>query len=150
MDSFRVNAQYNIYCRSEKTRYGFRHLAELCLGGCVVEKSKACYYNRTWESYEFQSVIHRVLQNHFSPQLAARYMKKLDARARGECDRRFGAVAAVAKLGELLCNKPEEKNAWKKRMLGTVPGVDFPDDFDALPEGEKQKRLDGAIAAISS
>lgn len=150
MDSFRVNAQYNIYCRSEKTRYGFRHLAELCLGGCVVEKSKACYYNRTWESYEFQSVIHALLQKYFPLARASRYMKKLDAVARGECDKRFGTVAAVAKLGDLLCSKQEEKNAWKKRMLGTVSGVDFPDDFDKLPEEEKQKRLDGAITAISS
>ena len=150
MDSFRLNAQYNIYCRSEKTRYGFRHLAELCLGGCVVEKSKACYYNRTWESYEYQSVIHALLQKYFPSGRASRFMKKLDAMATGAINRRFGTVAAVAKLGDLLCSKPEEKNAWKKRMLGTVSGVDFPDDFDALPEEEKQKRLDGAITAISS
>jgi len=150
MDTFRLNAQYHIYCRSEKTRYGFRHVAELHKSGYEVARAKCCYYNRTWESYEFQSVIRSLLPKRFSPQLAGKYMKKIDAMATGEINRRFGTVAAVAKLGELFCDKPEDKNAWKKRMLSTVPGVDFPDDFNALPEEEKQKRLDGAIAAVSS
>lgn len=149
MENFKLNKQYTIYCRSENTRYGFRHLAELYQDGHKVSAAKCCYYNRTWESYEYQSVIHDLIQKYFSAQLAGKYMKKIDAIAKGEVNHRFGTVAAVAKLGELLCAKPEEKNAWKKRMLATVPGVDFPDDFDKLPEAEKQKRLDGAISAIA-
>jgi hypothetical protein len=54
---FHVNDRITISCRSEGTRYGFRHLASLHVNGYVVANSKACYYNRTWDAYEFQSVI---------------------------------------------------------------------------------------------
>jgi len=53
--------------------------------------------------------------------------------------------AMVAAFGNLLCNKKEDKIAWKKKFLAMTPGIDFPEDFDSLPEEEKQKRLDGAI-----
>ena len=148
METFKINNQYSVFCRSENTRYGFRHLAELHSGYSIVARAKRCYYNRTWESYEYQSVIKDLLSGHFTPQQVKRYMKKLDAKASGEINKRFGFVAAVAKMGELLCEKPEDKNNFKKRILGTVPGIDFPEDFNALPEAEKQARLDKAIAVL--
>lgn len=54
-------------------------------------------------------------------------------------------VSMVAAMGEVFGNNSEEKNAWKKRFLSMHNGLSFPDDFDSLPEEEKQKRLDGAI-----
>jgi len=54
-------------------------------------------------------------------------------------------ASLVAGLGSVFCKTANESNAWKKRMLATVPGIDFPEDFDALPESEKQARLDKAI-----
>lgn len=52
----------------------------------------------------------------------------------------------VALMGNIIAGDSlEEKNAWKKRMLNTVPGISFPDDFDNLTEKEKQDRLDKAI-----
>jgi hypothetical protein len=148
MDFFKLNSEYYVQCRSENTRYGFRHLAELHRGASVVAHAKCCYYNRTWESYEYQSVINQLLSSYFTPPVSKRYIKKLDAKAHADCDRRFGTIAAVAKIGALLCEKPEEKNNFQKRILDTIPGIDFPDDFDALPEDEKQKRLAGAINTL--
>lgn len=58
-------------------------------------------------------------------------------------------VAMVSAFGNVLCDTPKEKNDWKKRMLSTVHGLSFPDDFDMLPEEEKTKRLDGALTQIS-
>ena len=54
-------------------------------------------------------------------------------------------VCNVAKMGDILCDTIEGKNAWKKRMLGTINGIDFPTDWDKLSETEKEKRLDSAI-----
>jgi hypothetical protein len=54
---FKLNEKYSIVCVSEGTKYGFRHLATLYVNnseGWV--KAKCCYYNRTWESFEFQTV----------------------------------------------------------------------------------------------
>jgi len=58
---FTFENNYIVVCRSESTRYGFRHLAELFQHGYSVAKGKMCYYNRTWESYEFESVLKQVL-----------------------------------------------------------------------------------------
>ena len=47
-------------CHSEKTRNGFRHLATLFVGNMERETVKISYLNRTWEAYEFQSVLERL------------------------------------------------------------------------------------------
>jgi len=54
---------FSIKCWSENTRYGFRHLAVLYKNGVEIDKTKACYYNRTWESYEFETVIKSLISN---------------------------------------------------------------------------------------
>jgi len=58
MKLFKINDSLTVVCNWEKTRYGFRHLASLLRnGGHEVAKAKACYYNRAWESFEYQSVL---------------------------------------------------------------------------------------------
>jgi hypothetical protein len=57
----------------------------------------------------------------------------------------FGSLKMVCAIGKLLCDTPEEKNNWNKRMLSTQPGIDIPEDFDKLPEEEKTRRLEGAL-----
>lgn len=44
-------------CESQGTRYGFRHLCHAFKNGDEVAKTKRCYYNRTWERWEFESVL---------------------------------------------------------------------------------------------
>ena len=58
------------------------------------------------------------------------------------------AVSMVCAIGSLECKTQEEKNAWDKRMLGTLPGASFPEDWDTLTEEEKTRRLEGAKGAI--
>lgn len=60
-------------------------------------------------------------------------------------------VAAVASLAEIFCDTQADKNAWKKRMLNAGldnQGLSFPADWDKLPEQEKARRLNGAIAEL--
>ena len=51
-------------------------------------------------------------------------------------------------MGELLGNTAKEKVDFKKRILGTLPGISFPDDFDGLPDEEKERRINRALDAV--
>jgi len=65
MTSFKLNPEYDIVCYSEGTRNGFRHVAILMKNGYEVNKATANYLNRTWESYEYESVIYKLLHKSF-------------------------------------------------------------------------------------
>lgn len=41
-----------------KTRDGFCHKAATILSDCSIVKAKVNYYNRTWETFPYQSVCH--------------------------------------------------------------------------------------------
>ncbi len=58
---FKVNDKVQIVCDSVGTRYGFKHDAKLFVNGFEREKAKCCYYNRTWERFEFQSVVLKLI-----------------------------------------------------------------------------------------
>lgn len=65
MRIFHLSDEYNVVCNSEGTRYGFRHIAVLHRNGYEIARAKACYYNRTWESFEFETVILKVIEDNF-------------------------------------------------------------------------------------
>jgi hypothetical protein len=149
--NFQLDADTVVNCGWQNTSYGFRHLAVVRTGWREVAKAKACYYNRTWEAYTYQSVLHAVIRKAFSKSEAEFFCVKVDGQGREDDARHLGMIAGIAKLGEIFCEKPEEKNAWKARMLKAgLPGISLPDDFDGLPEEEKQRRLDGAITSLTT
>lgn len=47
-----------------ETRYSWGHTAEVSVNYEVVARAKFRYYNRTWESYRFKSVIHSALEGY--------------------------------------------------------------------------------------
>ena len=52
------NKNYLFTCCSQNTSYGFRHL-------CFYKNnqiSKTCYYNRTWERFEYQTVLEQAIE----------------------------------------------------------------------------------------
>jgi hypothetical protein len=68
MRTFKINDKFEITCKSEKTRNGFRHIAELHRTGhsgttVLIDVTKINYLNRTWESYEFESVIKKLVDS---------------------------------------------------------------------------------------
>lgn len=149
METFTLPEDFIIACRSEGTRYGFRHLAELTHNGREVAKDKACYYNRTWERYTFETVIHGVIDKYFDEVTAKAYKEIVDKQALGDIEQSFKMIGVIAKLGEVFTDKPEEQNKWKRRMLEAgLSGLDFPEDFDDLPEEEKENRLNMVIAEL--
>ena len=56
---FDTSKTITMTAHSEGTRNGFRHLAS-SVEGCRTVDVKQCYLNRTWESYTFQTVLHKL------------------------------------------------------------------------------------------
>jgi len=75
MRIFNLDKQYNIVCNWENTRYGFRHIAVLHKNGFEISRGKICYYNRTWERYEFESVLKEVIYKYFTGKEQKKYLK---------------------------------------------------------------------------
>ncbi len=147
MKTFELDKDYSIVCQWKKTRNGFKHTAAIFKEGLIAFKTKVCYLNRTWESYEYQTVLHKAIRKYFKKPFAEAYIKQLDEQ--DHADPHLKAVGMVMAFGDLLCETQKEKNDWKKRMVSTVPGIDIPEDFDRLPEEEKAKRLDGVQKALN-
>lgn len=150
--TFVVDDVYSFECKWQNTSYGFRHFASLLQNGCVVSTGKCCYYNRTWERYEYQSVIYDAISKSYLPDEVKDMLNEWTKEGKNAVKEEMDAlkmVGMIAKLGELFGSSTEEANSWKKRMLNTVNGIQFPDDFDSLSEEEKQKRLDNAIKVVT-
>jgi hypothetical protein len=60
MRIFRLG-KISVVCNSESTRSGFRHVAHL-LYGAMEDKAKACYLNRTWEAFTYQTVLRILIE----------------------------------------------------------------------------------------
>lgn len=150
MRIFKITPKIEVVCRSEKTRYGFRHLATLMIDGREVENDKACYYNRTWERFEFQSVIIGVVNKAHKNKIISDAERKVCMKYVEE-DKTdwsmFKATSMIAQLGEVFCDNKKDKNDWKKRMIlaGFGDSISIPEDWDTLSEDEKEKRLNQTI-----
>lgn len=153
MKSFRLNDRMEIVANYEKTRNGFRHRARLLVDGREVDQATASYQNRTWESYEFESVINRLIDktSYINPEMKQRFKNKIAGKSHEETESQFKTVGMVAKLGDIMTRNKKESNVWKKRMLvaGMGAGLQFPDTFDTLPEKTKTERLDKTIGFLT-
>ncbi len=143
-----------------ETSRSWGHKAHLYLGRSssgdsnLILKEKVRYYNRTWESYKFESVLKNLYHEARRRSLLSNYhlrlfKKMIDNGGKAEAKRtkrQFKTVAMVAKMGELLTPNQKASNDWKKRMLKAgVSGLIMPDDWSKLSEAEKTKRLDKVI-----
>ena len=149
MKSFKINDRIEIECEQKKARDGFNHVAILLLDGNVADRARAHYINRTWESYEFQSVMEKLIDK--TKALPKTEKEKAQAFIKNYKDEdHFKGLRMVAALGDILCDTTAERNDWKTRMMKASLGeaVNFPDDWNGLPEEEKTRRLDGALDAL--
>ena len=147
--TFQLKDGYEIIAHWEKTRNGFRHIAILMKDGSEVDRAKATYLNRTWESYEYQSVINTLLDKTkiLSEIEKKAFLQKGEMQAKKEADEMFGNIGAIAKLGEIMTSNKKEANDWKARMIkaGLGSGIQMPEDWDKLTEDEKESRLNKVI-----
>jgi len=155
MKIFKINKHIEVVCRSESTRNGFRHLATLSIDGSEEQDGKCCYSNRTWEKYEFQSVLYEVVNKAVKNGILSEKDKKIcdvfieeGKQATEEMESKFKSIGMIASLGEIFCDNQKEKNDWKARMIKAGlgnKGFTMPDDWETLDEGTKQERLDKVI-----
>lgn len=100
-------------CKAEGTRYGFRHVCRLDyydltdftkndLDGSAQDK--ACYYNRTWERYRFQTVMRKTVKR------AIENRKRV---VRADILREFN-VRTLNNRGELFRNRCAEDETIKR------------------------------------
>ena len=71
-----------VVCDSKSERGGFRHRAVLTVGGHQVDKAFCHYVNRTWEAYEYQTVLHKVIEK------TTRLNKAQKTRFKSKCSRK--------------------------------------------------------------
>jgi len=148
MQSFKINKNLEVVCEWKKTRMAFKHEATLLRNGCAVDKVKICYQNRTWERFEFDSVLEKLAEK-TGEKAISKFVKN---RTSDYGTEQLRTVRNIAKLGEIFCSGDQKKtNDWKARMLKAGlegKGLIMPEDWDQLDEDTKQARLDGAIAQL--
>lgn len=150
MKTFKINNNLEIVCEHKKTRNGFKHEAKLLNNGHKIAMTKICYLNRTWESFEFESVINKLLDKTkiLTDKQKTKFLQKCSGKAMEEVNKEFGSISAIAKLGDLFGQNQKEKNDWKARMIKAGlenKGLIMPDDWNNLLENDKTKRLDDVI-----
>jgi len=148
-----IDDKFSISVWREKTRSGFRHLAVLKRGVCEVAHHKCCYLNRTWESYKYESVLHGLVRSYFPDADVPRILAVVDAGGReGSVGQKkdlapFRAVSALGAAAGLLFGEDKEVEARAKlSAVKSIPGIDFPDDFDTLPVTTRLQRLDAVLS----
>ena len=147
-----INDNISIYFKTQDTSYGFRHLAELReTSGTGIDytsrttTAKCTYYNRTWESYTYQTVAHKVIAKHFGKN-SEELIRQFDDLMNNRTNDFYRTVGMIAKIGNVIADTKSEKNDWKLRMIKAgMPGIDVPEDWDTLSEEEKETRLNYVI-----
>lgn len=60
----------------KNTRNGFCHISKLYVNGSLEAEAKCSYLNRTWESYPFQSVMRKVVNQTIENEILAEKTKR--------------------------------------------------------------------------
>lgn len=150
MDGGRVS----IACDWAKTRQAFKHTASVLINGRSVEDVKICYQNRTWEAYEYQSVLYKAVESSKcltkeEKEAWTSYIKNYGNIHR---DSNFSSIAMIATMADIFTDNKKEANDWKARMLKAgleSYGLIMPDDWEELSEDEKQTRLNKVINELA-
>ena len=79
MKLFKLNKDYSVACEWQNTRSGFRHVAVVLNNGTEVNRVKVTYLNRTWEAYEFETVLLKAIDSiGLSKRLYSNFRKKIE------------------------------------------------------------------------
>lgn len=158
---FKINDKLAIGAEVYETRRSWGHKAHLYRvrtpeqNDLLIESTRITYYNRTWERFQFESILFQLIEK-------ARRTHAIDENEAKVCndyiksynthDSHLKTVAIVAKLGDLFSSNKKEANDWKTRMIKAGlenKGLIMPDDWEELSESEKETRLNGAIAQLA-
>ena len=119
------------YCHTEKTRYGFRHVCDFRRPGeYSFTRAKCCYYNRTWESFRYESVLHAAADK-CPPDIAAAIRQMTADRSRAEYEKAEAFIAdfkrdydkCPAGVKKALSGVTVESEADADFIAGTVKAI---------------------------
>lgn len=158
MKTFTINRHITIEAEYYETRYSWGHKAYMYIDGRQVEDYKITYYNRTWEAYQFQSILESIVDRAAKNKtitgrqaaIASKLIKNgFVKEAHKETKQQFQTVTNIALMGEVFGTNQKEKNDWKARMLKAgLQGLSMPEDWETLSEDEKTVRLDKVIKEL--
>ena len=74
MQLFKLDENYNVVCETKGTRNGFKHEAILLCNGYERGKAKCTYLNRTWESFTYESVLLKLVNDFFENEEKEKYL----------------------------------------------------------------------------
>ena len=75
MRIFNLDKNYAVVCDWQNTRNGFKHIATLLKKGTDLGKTKMCYLNRTWERFEYETILKKIVNLYFKGKENAKYLK---------------------------------------------------------------------------
>lgn len=109
--------EYTFTCYGQETAYGFRHICTLGFNNTTECKyikddiiSKACYYNRTWERFTYETVLARGIENLNEPKEVKEELHAIliDGKAQEEHEKCEQQVKAFENLWNGLNEKNKE------------------------------------------
>lgn len=110
--------KFYLVARSWSNSRGWGHECDLYWGAdCIVQHSRIKYYNRTWERWQYQSVMIQCLEDyiqkktewHMNYYKDKNNIKRMTVQKRAEFEKWFEEQGACAVLKSLEC--------WKKELM---------------------------------
>ena len=106
-------------CYTTDTRCGFCHTAHLMGWKYDVTDTKMSYYNRTWERFEYESVLKRAIEKLPTPIRQQVYDQIIDHKAAEEEKKADEQVEAFKKLHDSLSDENKERLAKSGIMINS-------------------------------
>ena len=75
MKIFNFDKVFSVVCNFVSTRNGFKHTATLCKNGISIYSTKVCYLNRTWERFEYETILEKVIGENFTGTEKEKYLE---------------------------------------------------------------------------
>ena len=68
MRTYRLEPEgsYTVDCITVDTANGFKHIARLYRGGTLIDVVSQLYINRTWELFEYETVLKKIINDNFT------------------------------------------------------------------------------------
>jgi hypothetical protein len=121
-------------------------------GGKII--LKCTYYNRTWESFKYESLLQKLLanakKNKAINEEEEQDFKKMIENGGEKEKNEFGFLKMFSALNKIENNDLKKRNECDIKMLKATmgEGLDIPANWDDLEEETKRERLDKIMSAI--
>ena len=77
MEKFKLTKKYVVECEWVDKRDGFKHSGTLYREGKRLITAEVHYINRTWESFEFKSVLLEIVDKYFKDKKEHEYFRNI-------------------------------------------------------------------------